>query len=56
MNQCAKKYLKYLNFKEKKNIFKIIIHDSKALKTKYPKSAHVYTYKSQYIKMAQSVL
>ena len=24
-------------------IFKIVIHDSKALETKYPKSAHVYT-------------
>ena len=33
MTRFTKKHIKYLNFKEK-NIFHIMIHDSKALETK----------------------
>ena len=41
MTQFSKKYIKYLNFKEK-YIFKILIHVSKALETTYPKYDHEY--------------
>ena len=42
MTRITKKYIKYLNYK-KNNILNILIHGSKALETKYPKSTHVYS-------------
>ena len=47
--------LKILKLK-KSNILNVIIHDSKTLETKYPKSSHVYILEGEYIKITQSLL
>ena len=48
--------LKIFKLKKKTNILKVIIHDSKTLEKKYPKSSHVYILEGGYIKITQIVL